>query len=127
MKIDTSKNGLEKFFKPHEIIILQILWEKPGTIHTSRDIWNEVNTRLKRDTLSRATVINFLDSMSQLGLVEKEVETCRGGRRGLYKINKTEEEIKRLLLIMLYKDVVKDYSEYFGNNPEVDSKNWLGY
>lgn len=122
MKIDTSKDGLSKYFRSHEIMILQILWEKTGVIHTSRGIWRALNERLQGETISRATVINFLESVSEIGLVDKKTETCRGGKRGLYSIQRTEIEFRKLLLTMLYKDIVSDYYEYFGKFPELGFK-----
>jgi hypothetical protein len=120
MKIDTSKNGLGKYFKDHEIVILSILWEKPGSIFTSRDVWIEVNHRLKGEAVSRGTVINFLESMFGIGLVEKTRESCRGGQRGLYVLQMTEGEVRKFLLTRIFKDVLKDYFGFFGTFPEMN-------
>lgn len=42
---DSSRSGINSFFKDHQIMALQILWSKPEGV-VSKEVWIEVNERL---------------------------------------------------------------------------------
>ncbi len=123
MKIDTSKMGLSKFFRDHELEVLRVFWETPGQVHTSKDVWEAVNKRLNEESVSRATIINFLESVAEMGLIERDTDTCRGGHRGLYVNFKTEIDVQKLLIERLFRDIQRDFSldfKKFGNNQDMN-------
>jgi Fe2+ or Zn2+ uptake regulation protein len=47
---------------------LRVLWES-NERHNSRQIWVEANKRLSPETISRASIINFLEAMRENGVL----------------------------------------------------------
>lgn len=88
MRINLEREGLESIFKPYQINILRFLWESDGP-RRSYDVWQGIGS----EDISRASVINSLNDMSELGFLEKTEETGKGGHRGLYRSAMVEREI----------------------------------
>ncbi len=96
LTIDLSMDGLALVFKDYQAVIMQNLW-KEGIGHSSRDAWVkaiEVMRRDKniRDSISRASVINFMNAMVDEGILGYHEITGKGGHRRIYKANMTEKE-----------------------------------
>ena len=90
LSVDLSETGLEMFFKPYQIISLDILWNSEETL-SSRQVWEQANERLP-GTISRASIINFLNASVENGLLNYVETTGKGGYRRLYssKLSKPE-------------------------------------
>jgi Fe2+ or Zn2+ uptake regulation protein len=90
ISLDLSETGLEMFFKPYQIISLDILWNSEETL-SSRQVWEQANKQLPR-TISRASIINFLNASVENGLLDYVETTGKGGYRRLYssKLNRPE-------------------------------------
>ena len=90
LSLDLKETGLEMFFKPYQIETLEFLWSTKETM-TSRQVWEEVNKKLD-GTISRASIINFLNASVENGLLDYTETTGKGGYRRLYtpKLNKEE-------------------------------------
>ena len=88
--LDLSETGLEMFFKPYQIISLDILWNSEETL-SSRQVWEQANEQLP-GTISRASIINFLNASVENGLLNYVETTGKGGYRRLYssKLDKPE-------------------------------------
>ena len=96
LTIDLSQNGLGLFFKDYQEIIMKNLWET-DIGYSSRAAWMDVNKDMRRnkdirDSISRASVINFLNMMVDEGLVDFSEVTGRGGHSRIYRTNKTEKD-----------------------------------
>jgi predicted transcriptional regulator len=79
-KIDLSKRGLPSMLSDTESMILEILWDmEEGKV---RDIHNKLK---KKHKVALTTVGVYLDKLYEKKLVSREVETCRGGLRYIYK------------------------------------------
>jgi Fe2+ or Zn2+ uptake regulation protein len=83
LEMDLSETGLEMFFKPYMVKSLDILWRNNKHL-SSREIWEMVNEELE-ETISRASVINFLNAAVDLGLLDFKEITGKGGYRRIYK------------------------------------------
>ncbi len=90
LKLDLSETGLEMFFKPYQIISLDILWNSEETL-SSRQVWEKANKQLP-GSISRASIINFLNASVENGLLDYVETTGKGGYRRLYssKLNRPE-------------------------------------
>jgi len=90
LNLDLSETGLGMFFKPYQIISLDILWKSEETL-SSRQVWEEANNQLP-GTISRASIINFLNASVNNGLLDFVETTGKGGHRRLYssKLSKPE-------------------------------------
>ncbi|MFH0849840.1 MAG: hypothetical protein V1924_02735, partial [Candidatus Bathyarchaeota archaeon] len=70
LKIDTSEEDLRMILKDYQELALRYLWRLDGEGASSRDVWVQVNKDLKgMGSISRASIINFLDSMADEGIL----------------------------------------------------------
>jgi len=90
--MDLSQEGLLMFFKPYQLKALQTLWVTKEGMNT-RQIWEAVGS----DKISRASIINFLESAYNDGLLNKSEITGKGGHRGIYTARYDEAETKQYL------------------------------
>jgi hypothetical protein len=90
LTLDLSETGLEMFFKPYQIAALELLWNNDEKL-SSRVVWEKVNEVLP-GTISRASIINFLNASVDNGLLDFDETTGKGGYRRLYasKLSKPE-------------------------------------
>ena len=80
------------FFKDYQVKALKTLWESnPGML--SREVWDAVGAT----SISRASIINFLNDCVENDLLEVEFITGKGGYRGLYKPKRSEADTKEYL------------------------------
>ena len=76
LTLDLSETGLEMFFRPYQIEALELLWNTEETL-SSRKVWEQVNQKLD-GTISRASIINFLNASVENGLRLLRKEATRG-------------------------------------------------
>ena len=95
-KYDTSETGLNAFFKDYQILALRVLWETKGA--GSKDVWLKVNQMLKGKTISRPSIINFLENMRKKGVVKGEKTTGKGGHYYIYSMEMDESGFKTYLV-----------------------------
>ncbi len=77
LTLDLSETGLAMFFKPYQIASLDLLWNSEEAL-ISRQVWEQVNEQLP-GTISRASIINFLNASVEYGLLDY-VESKLSGR-----------------------------------------------
>ena len=90
LMLDLSETGFEMFFKLYQIASLDLLWSSDEHL-SSREVWEKVNEVLP-GTISRASIINFLNASVENGLLDYVETTGKGGYRRLYtpKLSKDE-------------------------------------
>ena len=90
LQLDLSETGLDMFFKPYQIISLDILWNSNKPLG-SRQVCEQANEQMS-GTISRASIINFLNAMVDNSLLDFVETTGKGGHRRLYssKLSKPE-------------------------------------
>lgn len=93
--MDLSKTGLDMFFKPYQITALKTLWGSSEPL-SSRTVWEEVNKNMA-ESISRASIINFLNDSVELGILDFIRTTGKGGYRRLYSAKFSRAEIKSFL------------------------------
>jgi len=93
LSIDLSREpGLELVLKDYQAEAMKYLWsvDKGQSTH---DVWEAVNTRLLgKKTISRASIINFLNAMVDDGFLSYTEITGKGGYRRIYSAALTEKE-----------------------------------
>lgn len=106
--IDPSREGLEKVLRDYQIEALRIIWNSDNKGMTSREVYQAVNRSLGNKTISRASIINFLNDMYDEGVLKYEEETCKGGTRRKYFTGLDEtgfkKHVAKVVLISLMKD-----------------------
>ena len=86
LSMDLSQSGLHMFFKDYQVQALRALWSSEKGLN-SREVLEAVGEK----NISRASVINFLASAVENGLLDVSFETGKGGYRGIYKPKYNEE------------------------------------
>ena len=90
-----SETGFEMFFKPYQIASLDLLWNSDENL-SSRQVWEKVNEVLP-GTISRASIINFLNASVENGLLDYVETTGKGGYRRLYNPKLSKDETTKYL------------------------------
>ena len=85
VRFDTENEGLRTVVKDYQESALKYLWGLDGESGSSRDVWVNVNVDLMgRGTISRASIINFLNAMVDDGMLSFHEITGKGGHRRIY-------------------------------------------
>jgi hypothetical protein len=107
--IDPSKEGLEKVLRDYQIEALNIIWNTDKKGMTSREVYQAVNRSLGDKTISRASIINFLNDMCDEGVLKYEEETCKGGTRRKYFTGLDEKGFKKHIAKVVFKSFMRDF------------------
>lgn len=108
--LDPSKSGFEKVLRDYQIEALRMVWGSAETGATSREVYLQVNKELEgKKTVSRASIINFLNAMCDEGVLTYEEETCKGGMRRKYFPGLDEEGFKRHIAKSVIESLLKDF------------------
>ena len=110
--VNPSKDGFEKVLRDYQIEALKIVWETPEKGVTSREVYAYVNKALEGvKTISRASIINFLNAMCDDGVLNYEEETCKGGMRRKYFPGLDEEGFKKYIAKTVFESLLKDFPD----------------
>lgn len=102
MLLDTSKKGLTSVFQEWQLAVLDLL--SKGQEKCSREAWIHVNDnsewgKQEGNTISRASVINFLNYLAKdEELLAYREETCKGGSRGIYRMATDRRKFVKLIM-----------------------------
>jgi len=112
MKMNTSNEGLNAFLKEYQELALRYLWRLDGEGASSRDVWVQVNEDLKgQRTISRASIINFLNPMVDEGVLNYTETTGKGGHRRIYSAKLDEAGFKEYVATMFIGNLLRDFPE----------------
>jgi DNA-binding PadR family transcriptional regulator len=110
--VDPAKEGFEKVLMDYQIEALNSVWGNPSKGVTSRDVFQAVNESLEGvKTVSRASIINFLNEMCDDKVLNYEEEMCKGGLRRKYYPNLNEKGFKKYIVKVVFESLVKDFPE----------------
>jgi len=110
IEYDTAESGLRAVLKDYQEIALRVIWESPEGLG-SKQVWDRINERLKDKTISRASVINFLEDMREMGVLKGEEKTGKGGHRWIYSPAMNESEFKEFIVKTLLESLMRDFPE----------------
>jgi predicted transcriptional regulator len=98
--------------KDYQIEAMRFIWSKPqGVGASSREVWMGINQNLKTRSISRASVINFLNAMVEEGVLENNEITGKGGHRGIYSAKLDEATFKRYIAEVVLGTLKRDFPE----------------
>ncbi len=110
--LDPSKKGLRKIFSEYQASSLKYVWRRGRRGANSREVWNHVRRTLgEGESISRASVINFLNSMVEKGVLDYREATGKGGYHKVYFPRKTEGEFRRQVVKAVLESFLRDYPE----------------
>ena len=79
-KFDPSQPGLRKTLREWEELALRCMWDVGEAGANSRIVWEEVNRGLgEGKSISRASIIMFLDKVEEQGVLGSRDTTGKGG------------------------------------------------
>lgn len=107
-ELDTSKSGLDMFFKEWQIMILSYLWSVQKNGAKSGMVWDHLHSTMI-EPVSRASVINFLKEMAKKGVLKEDIEPGKGGYHGVYYPLFSESEFKRHLVEHFFSKLLEEY------------------
>jgi len=110
LQLDTGKKGLEMFFKMWQVESLRFLWNIYPEGANSRVVHENVNKNLK-DSISRTSIIIFLNDMVDEGLLTYTETTGKGGIQRVYTIKYGETELKQHISTLIISKLLKEYPE----------------
>jgi hypothetical protein len=110
--VDPGKTGFEKVLRDYQIVALRNVWDVDPKGVTSREVYQHVNKRLDGvRTISRASIINFLNTMCDEGVLTYVEETCKGGTRRKYFTGMDEGEFKKHIAKSVLESLMKDFPD----------------
>ena len=94
---DTSKQGLETVMRDYNVMVMRFLWERGEEGAISREAWLHANKLLmeKGKSISRASIINFMNDMVDAGIFKYTEKSGKGGYHRVYTPAFDEEGFKR--------------------------------
>jgi hypothetical protein len=110
IEYDTAESGLRAVLKDYQELALRAIWATPEGLG-SKAVWDRVNAELKPNTISRASVINFLESMREAGTLKGVEKTGKGGHHWIYSLAMNETEFKQYIARTILESLMRDFPE----------------
>ena len=112
LTFDPAGNGLAKVLKDYQIEALKFVWEEGDDGAISKEAWIHANKALKGvRTISRASIINFLNAMVDEGVLDYKEESGKGGYHRVYSPKLDESGFKKHVAKMVITSLIKDFPE----------------
>ena len=101
MKLDTGKEGLAAVYRKYELAALEYLFSVEEGAGSGK-VWKWVNEESEYGrqgkTISRASVIFFLNRLVNEGLLEWRDATGKGGHHRLYEMKMSRPEFAKAVI-----------------------------
>jgi hypothetical protein len=110
LEYDTGETSLRTVLKDYQEIALRTLWESQQGLN-SRQVWEQVNKQLSPESISRASIINYLEAMRGMGVLKGVEVTGKGGHRWIYSPAMTESGFKLFVAETLISILIRDFPE----------------
>jgi hypothetical protein len=110
IEYDPSQTGLRAVLKDYQEFALRAIWANPEGLG-SKAVWDRVNAELKPNTISRASVINFLEAMREAGVLKGDERTGKGGYHWIYSPAMNEAEFKQHIARTILESLLSDFPE----------------
>jgi len=109
-KFNPAETGLRKTLKEYEEIALRYIWSLGDEGAGSGKAWEHVNKELgEGKSISRASVIFYLNRMVDEGVLGFRDATGKGGHHRIYITKLDESGYKKYIVKTLLDSVAKDY------------------
>jgi predicted transcriptional regulator len=110
LEYDTSQTGFYAVLKDWQLKAMQVVWSSPKGAN-SRIVHQKVNQMLKGETISRASVINFLEAMRKKEVLSGEETTGKGGHHWVYYPKLDEMGFKRYIVEKMITSLMENFPE----------------
>jgi len=109
-RLNLGNERLAMIFKDWQIEVIRYLWGIQPDGANSRAVWTNANKSLN-GSISRASIINFLNNMVDEGLLDYEDTTGKGGHHRVYRMGFTEQEFKTQIVTRIVSKLLKEYPQ----------------
>jgi predicted transcriptional regulator len=107
---DTSESGFHAVLRDWQIKAMQAIWNNPEGVN-SRMAWQKVNQTLEGETISRASIINFLEDMREMGVLTGEEKTGKGGHHWVYFPAMDESGFKQFIVKKMIDSLMESFPD----------------
>ena len=109
---DSAGEGLGKVFSDYQEEAIRYVWRMGDKGVNSRMVWMRVNESFHgQKTISRASIINFLNKMTDEGVLDYREEPGKGGYHRIYLTKLDEREFKKHIARTVIESLLKDFPE----------------
>ena len=109
-EFDTSKTGLKAVLIDWQELALNVVWSSPKGV-ISRVVWEKVNEILKSGSISRASVINFLEDLREGGILKGVEVSGKGGYHWVYSPAMDEAGFKKYVATQVLEALMKSFPQ----------------
>jgi len=120
LKMDTSRTGLEMFFKPWQVQALKHLQQIHPKGANSREVHRAVSGKT---VISRTSIIIFLNRCVDDGLMSFTEATGKGGHHRVYKLPVTGRGLKDQLAGQVIRFLKLEFPDE--TRSALEQSNWL--
>jgi predicted transcriptional regulator len=111
LTFDPKGDGFSKVLKDYQEEAMKFVWENDTAV-TSRDVWHHVNEAFGGEkTISRASIINFLNDMVEEGVLDYEEQSGKGGYHRVYHSKLDESGFKKAIAKSVISSLMRDFPE----------------
>jgi hypothetical protein len=110
IEYDTAESGLRAVLKDYQELALRAIWATPEGLG-SKAVWDRVNAELKPNTISRASIINFPESMRKMSVLKGEEKRRKGDHHLIYSPAMNESEFKQYIARTILERLLRDFPE----------------
>jgi hypothetical protein len=111
LKFDPKAEGLSKVLRDYQEEALSFVWNNSNGV-VSRYVWLHVNEAFEgKKTISRASIINFLNDMVDEGVLNYEEESGKGGYHRVYLPKLDEGGFKKAIADSVISSLLRDFPE----------------
>ena len=108
IEYDTSQKGFNTVLKDWQLKATQVVWSSPNGVN-SRTVHQKANQALQGETISRASVINFLEDLREMGVLSGEERAGKGGHHWFYFPKLDEVGFKRFIAETLLEKLKSEF------------------
>jgi len=108
LRLDTGKESLAMFFRDYQVEALRYLWRVQPEGANSRTVWTGVNDSLQ-GSVSRVSIINYLNAMVDEGLLTYTETTGKGGHQRVYCMEYGEAEFRQHVAGIIISKLLREY------------------
>ena len=110
LKFDPEQKGLAKILRDYQIEALKSIWKNSEKGQTSREVYEYVSGKID-ESISRASIINFLKAMADEGVLNYTEQPGKGGMHRVYTPRLNESEFKTYAAQTVIASLLKDFPE----------------
>jgi len=111
LMFDPKAEGLSKVLRDYQEEALRFVWGSEQGVN-SRSVWLHVNEAFGGEkTISRASIINFLNGMVDEGVLNYEEKSGKGGYHRVYLPKLDESGFKKAMAQSVISSLMRDFPE----------------